>query len=225
MPVDRGDIDAQLREIGEGERWWEQREFRDLPYILHAGERIQGIVRGKLLGRRRPRLMTRKWLFVATDQRLVCLRQDRFARRQLEIAPGQIVRVRQSSRLRSYQIILETAQRRYRIRVPKADAFRFAGALAPLMPKNPAQRLPPALEPWSWIPGLTAVAALPGVAELVSSASPRAYADREHVQRLEAMVEHLQIEVERLQEQVGFLEELLQKRAEEAFLPPTTAER
>lgn len=42
MPVDRGAIDAQLREIGEGEGWWEQREFRALPSILqHDVEQLQ----------------------------------------------------------------------------------------------------------------------------------------------------------------------------------------
>ncbi|MBA2670512.1 MAG: hypothetical protein H0U67_09090 [Gemmatimonadetes bacterium] len=53
MPIDRGEIDAQLRAIGEGERWWEQREFRDLPHVLHPDERIQGIINGKVLGPRR----------------------------------------------------------------------------------------------------------------------------------------------------------------------------
>src|SRR5690606_34155778 len=117
MPVDRGAIDAQLREIGEGGRWWEQREFRDLPYILHADERIRGIVTGRLLGPRRPRILpSGPWLLVATDQRLLGLRQERFGRKQVEIAPGQVTRMQQGSRLRSYQIVLETPLRRYRIR-------------------------------------------------------------------------------------------------------------
>ena len=49
MPVDRGAIDGQLREIGEGERWWEQREFRDLPYVLQPDERLRGLTNGKLV--------------------------------------------------------------------------------------------------------------------------------------------------------------------------------
>ena len=113
MPVDRSAIDAQLREIGEGDRWWEQREFRALPHILHADERLVGIANGTLLGVRRPRIgRAGRWLFVATSQRLICLKQERFARKQVEFAAGQISRVQQSSRLRAYQIALETAQGR-----------------------------------------------------------------------------------------------------------------
>lgn len=218
MPVDRGAIDAQLREIGEGERWWEHREFRDLPHILHADERILGLVRGKLLGPR-PRLRPGgEWLIVATNLRLVCLKQERFARKQVEIAAGQIVRALENGRLRAHQITLDTPQRRYRIRIPKADAFRFSGAIAPLLPQTPAQPVHPALEPWTWIPGVTAVAALPGVAGLVAKVAAPEYATREHVERLEATVEQLQRDLARTQQQVAFLEDLLQKQSEEAFL-------
>lgn len=224
MPVDRGSIDAQLREIGEGERWWEQREFRDLPHILHADERLQGIVRGRLIGRRGPRTPSGRWLFVATNQRLICLKQGGLARKQVEITPGQIMRVIQSNRIGSYQITILTPRRRYRLRIPKSEAFRFAGAIAPLVPNPSAQRLPPPLEPWSWVPGIHAVAALPGVSEIVARVGPQPYAPLEQVQRLEATVEQLQAKVERLQDQVAFLEDLLQKRAEEALLPGSTAE-
>ena len=226
MPVDRGAIDAQLREIGEGERWWEQREFRDLPYILHPDERIQGLVNGKLLGRRRPRLGTApQWLIVLTSQRILCLKQERFARKQVDIAWGQITRVDQSSGLRSYQISIETPQRRYRIRIPKAEAFRFTGVLAPLLPAPAQPRLHPDLEPLAWLPGITTVAAMPGVGGLVSrisALSPPDYASRDQVERLEFTVERLQDEVDRLRQQVGFLESLLQRQADEtAFLPPS----
>ena len=110
MPVDRGAIDAQLKEIGEGERWWEHREFRDLPYVLAPDERIQGLTRGKVLGRLRPRLPQRAaWLLVATNQRLLCLKQERFGRKQVELRVGQISAILHASRLRSYQITLETS--------------------------------------------------------------------------------------------------------------------
>lgn len=226
MPVDRSAIDAQLREIGEGERWWEQREFRALPHILNEGERILGLGNGKLLGRRRPRLApTAPWLLVVTDQRLICLKQERFARKHVEFTRDQIVRVGQGSRLRSFQISIETPQRKYRILISKDDAFRFTGALAPLIPAPAAHRLGPDLGPWGWIPGLTAVAALPGVADIVSNVlllSPPDDSDHGQLQRLEATVERLQNDVERLQQQVGFLEDLLQNRADEAFLPKTS---
>jgi hypothetical protein len=222
MPVDRGSMDAQLREIGEGERWWEQPEFRALPGILHEDERILGLSVGKLLGARRPRLRpSPAWLFVATSHRLICVKQERFARKQVEFAAGQITRITQSSRLRSYQIAIESPARRYRLRIPKADAFRFAAALAPLIPSPQLQRPIPELQSLSWIPGINSVAALPGVARIVSTVSllsPPDYADREHLERLEATVERLQTEVERLQQQVAFLEDLLQTRASEALL-------
>lgn len=222
MPVDRGAIDAQLREIGEGERWWEQREFRDLPYILDAEERIQGITLGKLLGRRRPRLpRAARWLFVATNQRLLCLKHERFARKQVDIVWSQITRVHQSSGIRASQFVIETPERRYRLRVLQVDALRFAGALAPLIPRSQVQRTGSELGPLAWIPGMTTVAALPvfsGVVSKVAMLFPPDYAARDQVERLEATVESLQSDVDRLQQQVAFLEELLQKRAAETFL-------
>ncbi|CAA9368990.1 MAG: hypothetical protein AVDCRST_MAG68-5280 [uncultured Gemmatimonadetes bacterium] len=220
MPIDRGAIDAQLRDIGEGDRWWEYREFRDLPHILHVDEQIKGLITGKLLGARGPRIrMAGAWVFVATTHRLIALKQERFARKQVEIAAGQIIRIQPSTRLRSSQIVVETPQRRYRLRVPKSEAFRFAGALATLMPAAPAQ--PPALETesWSWFP--RSVAALPGVAGLVERVSPRSgpdYPSREHFERLELTVEALQNEMERLRNQVSFLEDLLRKQSEDTFL-------
>ncbi|HEY0152245.1 MAG TPA: PH domain-containing protein, partial [Longimicrobium sp.] len=163
MPVDRSAIDAQLRAIGEGDRWWEHREFRALPHILHADERILGVVRGKLLGVRRPRIgPAGAWLFVSTTQRLICLKQDRFARKQVEFAAGQITRVQQGSRLRAYQIALDTPQWRYRIRITKEDAFRFAGSIAGLVPGQP-RMMEGTLEPKPMHPAIAAVAGLPGV--------------------------------------------------------------
>jgi hypothetical protein len=221
MPVDRGEIDAQLRDIGEGERWWERREFRDLPHILHQDERIRGLVDGRVAARR-PRLRPGgTWLIVATDQRLLCLRQERFARKQVEVPAGEITRVRQSARLGGYQLTIETAQRRLRIRIAKGDAFRFAGALAPLFPGRPAAT-PLELEPLSWLPGIDTVAALPGFGGIVSRIamlSPPDPASATELQRLQETVDLLRSDVERLQQQVAFLEDLLQRRAEESLLP------
>jgi len=221
MPIDRGTIDAQLKDIGEGDRWWEHREFRDLPHILHADEKLRGIATGKLLGRRRPRLLpVARWLLVATDQRLVCMKQERFARKQVEIAAGQIMRIRASSRLRTVQLVVETPQGRYRIRIPKADAFRFAAALEPLVPNALVQRLDPQATSGSWLPGMSTLAALPGVSVVASRFSPPKAdgAELDRYERLELNVERLQTEVERLQHQVAFIEDLLQTQAKEAFL-------
>ncbi|MDB4948672.1 MAG: hypothetical protein JWM27_1321 [Gemmatimonadetes bacterium] len=226
MPVDRGAIDAQLREIGEGERWWEQREFRDLPYILRDDEHIRGLVNGRLLGVRRPRLRVASgWLIVATDQRLICLKQERVARKQVELAASEIAGVHHGTKLRAYQITIETLQRRYRIRIAKGDAFRFARALAILVP-HPALLGPAAeVRPGTRLPGMATVAALPGVSSVVSMLSPRnpmEYASREHVRGLETAVDRLQEDVERLQQQVAFLENLLHKQADETRLTQTS---
>lgn len=222
MAVDRGVIDAQLRDIGEGERWWEEREFRDLPHVLHAGERILGLVHGKLLGPRRPRLRpARTWLLVATDQRLICLRQERLTRRQIEFAAGQIRRIDRTSGVRTDQIAIQTSERRYRLRIPKDDAFRFATALAPLEPERPSRQLPPDLEALSWIPGMATIASLPPIAGLLKATAPVTYEDRAprdvdrvgaRIEKLEATAERLQSEVEKLREHVAFLEELLEER-------------
>ncbi|MQA89982.1 MAG: hypothetical protein GEU90_07090 [Gemmatimonas sp.] len=228
MSVDRGTIDNQLREIGEGERWWEQREFRDLPYILNADEKLQGITTGKVLFSRVPRLRGRgRWLIVVSTQRMLCIRQERYSRRQIDLGFGEIIRLHQQGRLRSHQVTIDAVDRRYRLRIPKPDAFRFVGALTSVLPKPPKSRLSPDLEPLSWIPGLNTVAGLPGVAGIVSKVSRLSPPDRppaDRVQRLEQAVIRLQEDVERLQEQVEFLEGLLRERAEEAFLPPSPTE-
>jgi hypothetical protein len=221
MPVDRGALDAQLREIGEGERWWEEREFRELPHVLYAGERILAITTGKLLGRA-PRLRpAARWLFLATDLRLLCLKRERFARKQVDIVWGQISHVQQSSGIRSYKITIATPERIYRLRIPKADALRFAAALAPRVPAPFKPRLGPELEALSWIPGITTIAALPpfdGIASKVAMLSPPGYALKEDVERLEATIDRLHTDLERLQQQVTFLEDLLKRRSAEALL-------
>lgn len=225
MPIDRGAIDSQLREIGEGERWWENREFRDLPHVLHPDERIRAIVAGRLLGRRTPRIRPAKpWLIVATDQRLLCLRHERFARRQVEFAAGQIIRIDQRSGMRSFQITVRTPGAIYRIQIPKADAFRFVGALAPLTPATPPRRIPPELEPLAWLPGIDTVASLPGVSGIVSRVamlSPPDYPTSDQVARLEATVDELRADVDQLQQQVAFLEDLLRERATEMAQSPS----
>jgi hypothetical protein len=223
MPVDRGSIDAQLREIGEGERWWEEREFRDLPYVLHPDERLRALVMGRVtsagIGGWRSR---KRWLVVVTDRRLVFLQQDRFARRQVEIAAGEITRIHQSSRFRTFQIRVDTSRGRWRVRIARADALRISGALAALLPQPLHPVFPPDLEPLAWIPGITTVASIPafaGIVSKVSLLSPPDYASRGHLERLEAQIERLQGDVDRLQQHVDFLENLLQSRRETGILP------
>ena len=223
MAVDRGAIDAQLKEIGEGEHWWEMREFRALPHILRPEDRIRGIVMARVRAGRGPRVRPgSRWLVVATEDRLICVKQERFARRQIEIPRDQITRIYHGTRVRGYRITVETGQRRYRIRIAKEDAFRFTGALAPLVPERPVRALSPEVEAWSWIPGMTTVASLPGFSGIVSRVSqlspPAAGVRPGQVEQLEAAVDRLQADVDRLQQQVEFLEKLLEKRSDESFL-------
>lgn len=227
MAVDRGEIDQQLQAIRESDHWWEQREFRELARLLYPGERLLGLVNGKLLGRMpRPRA-PRTWLIVATSQRLLCLHQGMFGRKQIQILPDMVTRVYHSSRVRNYQIAISTTVQSYRIRIPKADAFRFVQALSALMPRESLHRLSPSLEALSWVPGISTVAALPGVERMLSKSmvvnAPEPSL-RAHVQRLEDTVERLQNEVERLTEHVAFMEQLLENRAAPNYLLETSAE-
>ena len=225
MAVDRGEIDQQLQAIRESDQWWEQREFRELAHLLYPGERLLGLVNGKLLGRMpRPRA-PRRWLIVATTQRLLCLHNGPLGRKQIQILPDMVTRVYHSSRVSNYQIHISTTVQSYRLRIPKADAFRFVQALSTLIPREALHRLSPSLEALSWVPGMSTVAALPGVERMLSKATVLTAHDtsmRSEMQRLEATVERLQQEVERLREHVAFLEQLLEKRAETNLLTEST---
>lgn len=218
MPVDRSSIDGQLRKIGEGERWWEQREFRDLPHILHSGETIRGLVLGQLLGRRKPRVLPgAPWLLVVTDQRLLCLQQERFGRKQVDVRGDQITGINHGSRIRGYRIAVATSQKVFRLRLAKADAFRFLGALSSLVPHltdpDASSRA------WRLVPG-AGISGLPGLMSRVARIPAPEYARSADLARVEANVERLESEVERLQQQVEFLEKLLHGRAEEMLTLP-----
>lgn len=255
MPVDRGTIDAQLREIGESDRWWEQREFRQLPQILHSDERILGVTTGKLLRRFRPGVsQIGQWLIVVTDQRLLCIKEERLARRQIEVLPQQITRMHQRSHLLSFEITIDTPLRRYRMVISKAAAFRFSGALRGLVPDPGAPRPPVARaterrdaaaeSATALLPPPAAEAAAPPatvhhpVPQAAVETRPRRgvvsrftrrgrAADplaRDPVERLQAQVDRLQDDVARLQHQVAFLEDLLRKQSDETFLARSTAD-
>lgn len=224
MRVDRGSIEIQLHEIGESDRWWEQREFRELPHVLRPEERILGLANGMLLTSRRVRLApARRWLFVVTSQRLICLRQHRLARSQIDLLPDQLTRVRQRTGLRMHQVRVETEGRTFRLRIRKDEVLRFAAALEQLIPSPVHTILPSDLEPLSWIPGIGTVAGMPlvgGIVTKVAMLSPPDHAAENDVQRLEHAVERLQTEVAQLRQQVSFLEDLLQTKTEASYLPP-----
>jgi hypothetical protein len=202
MPVDRGSIEEQLRTIGEGERWWDRAELRDLPHVLHPGERIHGICAGRLLAR--PRL-SRKWLVLATSERLLLLRQEQLARRQIDVPFSQITSITHGRRIFSAEVSLHTLERRYRIRIGRRDATKFLGAVSMLV-----QRLAP-------LPGVVVMAGLP-TAELV--ARPDLDQLDARVDRIDTTVERLEADLERLQQQVDFLESLLRRRGEAALTLP-----
>lgn len=210
MPVDRGTLDAQLKDIGEGDRWWELREFRELPHILHAGERIRGIAVGKLLGPWRPRVKPAgRWLLLVTDQRVICLKQERVSRRQVDIVPAERMYVRTSSKMRGYEVAVVGPQQHYRLRVARVDASRFVAAVEALFPR-PATRIEDSIPGAGMIEGARRLLAAP-------SGPPPPLATAEELREVEISVDRMAAEIERLHERVAFLEELLQKRADDAL--------
>lgn len=215
MPVDRGAIDAQLKDIGEGERWWEQREFRDLPYILNPDERIHGLVNAKLRRGLRPRVLPRpQWLVVATNQRLICLKRQRVGRQQMDILLGQITRMWHTTRLRGVYITLDTPHARHRLRVLKADAFRFIGALGALLAQAQPTLAGGGATQWLPAPPTGRISRLLG--GFPSLPAPE-YVTRADFDQVKAEVERLEMEMERMRQHVEFLENLVQKHTEATF--------
>ena len=223
MPVDRQTIEEQLAALGEAERWWDQKELRDLPHVLGEDERIHALATGRLL--MRPR-RTLKWVIVVTSDRVVCLRSDdRWGRRQLDIPLSEITSVSHRGGLRSAKIVLVRGKRKHRIRLAKTDAQRLVAALAELgatMPRTGyafqyrAFRAP---LPWGamrriQLLDVRAVPALPP-AKPVESVTKRDLA------RLEDALAGLENDVRSLQQQVEFLEQLLQQRTADALPVPT----
>lgn len=187
MPLDRSAVEDQLAAIGEGDRWWDRAEMRDLPSILQSGERILGVVAGKITRSLRP--SGRAWLFVLTDQRLLGLRGgERLGRRQLEIGVRQITSLAHRSGLFRTKLTLTAAERRHRIRVTRGDSLKFIGALSAVINRGPA--------------GVGAALVPAGMA-LVQHGE---------LERVQERVDLLEDEVERLRQQIDFMEDLLRRR-------------
>ncbi len=207
MPVDRGTIEQQLQALGESPRWWDRRELRDLPGALNVGETIRVIAVGKLF---RLRLLRRSWLIIVTDQRLLCIRSgSRMSRRQIELHAGEIMRVWSTMGPFRSRVTVLAGGEKYRLLVRRADAFKLLGAISHLVQAG--------LEPPQGT-GPTAIAgrvvrhilALPTVALQPDEAGKPEAAPAPTVdsERLEA----LEDQVQRLQQQVDFLENLLRRR-------------
>ncbi len=231
MSVDRSYIDGQLRALGEGTAWWDEREFRELPGIMQEGEQITGLAWGVLLAstsrKARPRGSRRQWLFVATDRRILCLQEDGFARRELDIEKDEIASMTHRYGLQEVRINLGTGGLDCQLRIPRSEGVRFVDAVNRLLPYDPRKQLPPEVEVFAWIPGITRVAELPIVSRIISRVAmlsppdpgatgsaldrPRDPAMVKRVGQLEEKVEQLQFQIERLQEGVEFLEGLLQE--------------
>jgi hypothetical protein len=219
MPLDRGIIDQQLEALGEGSRCWNVRELRDLPAVLHADERIIAISRGKI---GRPRWLNQNWLVVLTDGRLLCLRSARRAYwRQLEVPIAAVQRV--SLRIGPFRgrVVVVTHGRTFRLLLPRTDAYRLQAALAGMV--QPGKALVPGFGPARMARQvIDHVLALPAVAldphgQQKPAALPAPTAD---TRALEQHVQVLEDQLHLLQQQVDFLEQLLQRSAANRQLPP-----
>jgi hypothetical protein len=213
MTVDRGVIEQQLKALGEGARWWEHRELRDLPSVLHPEERILAISRGGLGGLRPLR---RSWLIVVTDQRLLCLRSAGGSGwRQLEMSAGQIERTTLRVGPFRMKVVITGGGEKIRVFLPRDEAYKLSRALSNIA--TPAREAPRGFGParmfrrvLDHMLDLPAVAfdphAVPGSALMSPRVSPVPDADeRAHL---------LEREVEELREQVRFLEQLVEEKQE-----------
>jgi hypothetical protein len=213
MPVDRGVIEQQLKALGEGARWWEHRELRDLPSVLHPEERILAISRGGLGGLRPLR---RSWLIVVTDQRLLCLRSAGGSGwRQLEMSAGQIERTTLRVGPFRMKVVITGGGEKIRVFLPRDEAYKLSRALSNIA--TPTREVPRGFGPARMLRrvldhmlDLPAVAfdphAVPGSALM----SPRVSS----VPDADERVHLLEREVEELREQVRFLEQLVEEKQE-----------
>jgi hypothetical protein len=217
MPIDRGVLEQQLQMLGESSRWWGRRELRDLPAVLDADERILAISHGKIA---RVRLLRRSWLIVVTGRRLLCLRSSgRVSWSQLEMSADQITRLALRVGLFRGRVLVEAADRTYRLLVPRDDAYKLLSALASLGPGDQGEtRYGPTRmvqRVMDHVLALPAAAFQPGATRTTGSGSARdTHANDQRVQTLED-------EVQELRKQVDFLEQLLRERHES----PVAADR
>jgi hypothetical protein len=214
MSIDRGSLDQQLKALGEGSRWWDQREMRDLPAVLTPDEHILAISRGKV---GRIRWLRRSWLIVVTDKRLLCMRSSRGPSwRQFELTATQMVRVAIRLGLFRGRVVVETDGNTYKLLVPKTDAYKIASVLSTV-----ARGGQSALSG----PGATRmvkrvidhVLALPAAAfnpEASTGLMPIAPPAPPPSDSREDVLEN---QIEQLQAQVEFLEDLLQQRQNPAL--------
>lgn len=207
MPIDRGIIEQQLEALGEGSRWWERRELRDLPAVLHPEEHILAISRGKLA---RVRWLRRPWLVVVTDRRLLCLRSGSSGWRQVEVPAAIMGRVALRIGPFNGRVVVVAAGEKYRLLVPREDAYKLFSALSGL--SHAAKQGDTGFAPTRMVRRMMDhVLALPAVAlgpAPPADPAPPAPDTTDIRQRLESVESELQ----ELRQQVAFLEQLLQQK-------------
>jgi Bacterial PH domain len=207
MPIDRGIIDQQLEALGEGARWWNVRELRDLPAILDAKERILAMAHGKVA---RVRLLHKSWLIVVTDRRLLCMRSaSRKSWRQFDVKASQISRV--ALRIGPFRgrVIVAANGSTYRLLMARQDANRIVNALSGIATQisqavsgfAPARMVRRVVDHVLALPAVALTPAEP-VKRLPEPPDPFAIDDRMH---------SLEQEVEELRRQIEFLEQLLRQ--------------
>jgi hypothetical protein len=183
--------------------------------VLHADERIIAISCGKIA---RLRWLRRSWLIVVTDLRLLCVRSDDGAGwRQLEVDAREIMKVALRVGLFRGRVLVVAGARKYRLLVPRDDAYRLSTALSSLCvpgrskiggfgPTRMARRV------------VDHVLALPAAAfgpESPAALPPGTTADGaadRRVQQLEEQVLQLEEQVQRMQQQIDFVEDLVRQR-------------
>jgi hypothetical protein len=210
MPLDRGTIDQQLHALHESSVWWEQREMRDLPAVLHPHERILSIARGKIA---RVRWLRRSWLIVVTDERLLCLRARRTSWVQLEVDADQITRIALRVGPFRGRVLVAAGGHTYRLLVPRPAAYKLLTALSTLGPR-PSDAFAGYAPTRMVRRVMDHVLALPAAA--LSPYAPPPAPPVPDTSAIDARFEALESEVQQLREQVDFLEQLLRERPSSA---------
>lgn len=191
--------------LGESARW-DQRELRDLPAVLHADEHILAISRGKIA---RVRMMRRSWLIVITDQRLLCIRSSGRTWRQLEVPASQISRAALRIGLFRGRVIVVTTAHTYKLLVPRADAYKLLEALSSLA-SNGEQAI--SFGPTRIVRRVVDhVLAMPAAAMNPNAKLPVPRPPVDSSVR-DRRIDLLEEQVQQLQQQVDFLEQLLRER-------------
>ena len=213
MPMDRGSLDQQLKALGEGSSWWEQRELRDLPNVLHDDEQLLAIARGRLGRLRVPRF---SWLVVVTNARLLCLRSARTSWRQLEVPGSQIASVTLRVGMFRSRVRVVTSDRRYRLVVGPYDSHKLVKALSSMA--NCGQ---------DTLSGPTQlVRRVVGHVLALPAAALNPYPARERATPVaaqpmpDARYSALEDQIQELQQQVQFLEQLLRQRQAASVVEP-----